>query len=152
MSNRLCNQLLRKFYQLFCKILICLFLNLILDIFRWGSVIFGLYIFYRETFWFDTALPELVRLVSEEQGAALLEVNPRVHYAYCNYQEDDARGGCLLSRAVSCCCCVLMTKSKEKGVILMENLKEVGLGRTNHMSVWTKPNQTDRTEKLVRLE
>ena len=110
--------------------------------FRWGSVIFGLYIFYRETFWFDTALPELVRLVSEEQGAALLEVNPRVHYAYCNYQEEDARGGCLLSRAISCCCCVLMTKSKEKGVILMENLKEVGLVRINHMSVWTKPDQT----------
>ena len=63
--------------------------------FRWGSVIFGLFIFYRETFWFDTALPELVRLVSQEQGAALLEVNPRVHYAYCNYQEEDARGGCL---------------------------------------------------------
>jgi len=92
----------------------------------WGSVIFGLFIFYRETFWFDTALPELVRLVSEEQGAALLEVNPRVHYAYCNYQEEGARGGCLLSRAVTCCCCVLMTKSKEKGIIMMENLKEGG--------------------------
>ena len=91
----------------------------------WGSVIFGLFIFYRETFWFDTALPELVRLISEEQGAALLEVNPRVHYAYCNYQEEGARGGCLLSRAVTCCCCVLMTKSKEKGIIMMENLKEV---------------------------
>ena len=117
--------------------------------FRWGSVIFGLYIFYRETFWFDTALPELVRLISKEQGAALQEVNPRVHYAYCNYQEDDARGGCLLSRAISCCCCVLMTKSKEKGLILMENLKEVGLGQTDNMSVRTK---MDRTRKFVRLD
>ena len=37
----------------------------------WGSVIFGLYIFYRETFWFDAALPELLKLVSAEQAAAL---------------------------------------------------------------------------------
>ena len=102
----------------------------------WGSVIFGLFIFYRETFWFDTALPELVRLISEEQGAALMEVNPRVHYAYCNYQEEGARGGCLLSRAVSCCCCVLMTKSKEKGIIMMENLKEVGFN-------WTQLDSTE---------
>jgi hypothetical protein len=137
---------MRKFYQNIWPNFVLKFfkktLNLILDIFRWGSVIFGLFIFSRETFWFDTALPELVRLVNKEQGAALLEVNPRVHYAYCNYQEDDARGGCLLSRAVSCCCCVLMTKSKEKGVILMENLKEVGLDRTDHISVWTKSDQT----------
>jgi hypothetical protein len=91
----------------------------------WGSVIFGLFIFYRESFWFDTALPELLRLVSEEQGAALLEVTPRVHYAYCNYKQEE-RGGCLLRRAITCCCCVLMTKSKEKGIILMENLKEGG--------------------------
>jgi hypothetical protein len=105
-----------------------------------------LFIFYRETFWFDTALPELLGLVSEEQGEALVKVNPRVHYTYCNYQEDDARGGCLLSRAVTCCCCVLMTKSKEKGVILMENLKEVGLNRTDHTSVRTEP---DRTHKFA---
>ena len=89
----------------------------------WGSVIFGLFIFYRETFWFSTALPELVGRVSKEQGAALLEVMPKVHYAYCNYQQED-RAGCLLRRSVICCCCVLITKSKEKGVILMENLKE----------------------------
>jgi len=91
----------------------------------WASVIFGLFIFYRETFWFGTALPELVKLVSEEQGAALLEVNPKVHYAYCNYDQDN-RGGCLLSRALTCCCCVLMCKSKEKGIIMMENLKDGG--------------------------
>ena len=53
----------------------------------WSSVIFGLFIFYRETFWFDTAVPELQRLVSEEQAVALAEVVPRVHYAYCNYQQ-----------------------------------------------------------------
>jgi len=89
----------------------------------WGSVIFGWFIFYRETFWFDAALPELLKLVSVEQAAALVEVVPKVHYAYCNYQEED-RAGCLLSRAITCCCCVLMTKSKEKGIIMMENLKE----------------------------
>ena len=32
--------------------------------------------------------------------------------------------GCLLRRALLCCCCVLVTKPKEKGLILMENLKE----------------------------
>jgi len=89
----------------------------------WGSVLLGLYIFLRETFWFDTALPELVKLISAEQAAALMEFNPKVHYAHCNYQKDD-RQGCILSRALCCCCCVLMCKSKEKGVILMENLKE----------------------------
>ena len=91
----------------------------------WGSVIMGLFIFYRETFWFDAALPELLKLVSGEQALALVEVVPRVHYAYCNYQQED-RQGCLLSRAFTCCCCVLLAKSKEKGIILMENLKEGG--------------------------
>ena len=95
----------------------------------WGSVILGLFIFYRETFWFDAALPDLMKLVSAEQAAALAEVVPRVHYAHCNYQEED-RQGCLLSRAIACCCCVLMTKSKEKGLILMENLKENDGGDT----------------------
>ena len=52
-----------------------------------------------------------------------VEIVPKVHYAHCNYQEED-RQGCLLGSAVACCCCVLMTKSREKGVILMENLKE----------------------------
>ena len=32
--------------------------------------------------------------------------------------------GCLLRRALLCCCCVLVTKPKEEGLILMENLKE----------------------------
>ena len=91
----------------------------------WGSIILGLYIFYRETFWFDNALPQLLKLVNAEQAAALVDIVPKVHYAHCNYQEED-RQGCLLSRAMACCCCILMTKSKEKGIILMENLKEGG--------------------------
>lgn len=91
----------------------------------WGNVIFGLFIFYRESFWFDIAIPELVKLVSVKQAGALMEVVPRVHYASCNYQMEDITG-CLLSRAVTCCCCVLISKSKEKGIILMENLKEGG--------------------------
>ena len=94
----------------------------------WGSVIFGLFVFCRETFWFDTALPELLKVVNVEQAAALDEIVPKVHYTYCNYQGED-RQGCLLSSAIACCCCVLMTKPKEKGIILMDNLKE-GSGDT----------------------
>jgi len=77
----------------------------------WGSVWFNLFIFYREAFWFSTALPELLKLVSEEQAAALVEVMPKVHLSYCNYQEED------LARC-------FLGKPKEKGVILMDNLKE----------------------------
>ena len=82
----------------------------------WGSVWFNLFIFYREAFWFSTALPELAKLVSKEQAAALAEVVPRVHLAYCNYQEED------LARC-------FLGKPKEKGVILMDNLKEGGEDR-----------------------
>ena len=91
----------------------------------WISVLTGGYIFYKESFWFDSAFPELLKLVSSEQKAALLEMMPRAHYAYCNYQEQDL-GGCILSRPLACCCCVFLTKPKEKGVILMENLKAGG--------------------------
>jgi len=77
----------------------------------WGSVWFNIFIFYREAFWFSTALPDLGNLVSKEQAEALREVVPKVHLAYCNYQEED------LARC-------FLGKPKEKGVILMENLKE----------------------------
>ena len=77
----------------------------------WGNVWFGLFIFFRESFWFSTALGELGKLVSQEQAAALLEVVPKVHLSYCNYQREDL---------ASC----FIRKPKEKGVILMENLKE----------------------------
>lgn len=55
----------------------------------WANVWLNLFIFYRESFWFSTALPELGQLVEAGQAAALAEVVPRVHLAYCNYQEDD---------------------------------------------------------------
>ena len=77
----------------------------------WGNVWFGLFIFFRESFWFSTALGELGKLVSQEQATALLEVLPKVHLSYCNYQREDM---------ASC----FIRKPKEKGVILMENLKE----------------------------
>ena len=79
----------------------------------WGNVWFGLFIFFRESFWFSTALGELGKLVSQEQATALLEVLPKVHLSYCNYQREDI---------ASC----FIRKPKEKGVILilMENLKE----------------------------
>merc|ERR1719370_1224669 len=48
---------------------------------------------------------------------------PVVHHASCNYQEQDI-DSCLLKNGLLCCCCVFMTKSKEKGIILMDNLKE----------------------------
>ena len=82
----------------------------------WGNVWFNLFIFYREAFWFSSAFPELARLVTAEQAAALAEVVPRVHLAYCNYQEED------LARC-------FLGKPKEKGVILMDNLKEGGEDR-----------------------
>ena len=74
-----------------------------------ANVWFNYFVFYREAFWFNAALPELSKLVSDEQATALAEVMPKVHLAYCNYQEDD------MAR------CFIM-KAKEKGVILMENL------------------------------
>ena len=93
----------------------------------WGAVIFGLLPFCREFFWFDTALPKLQSLVNVEQAASLADLVPKVHYAYCNYKEGD-RQGCLigngLASSLACCCCVLATKPKEKGIIVMENLKE----------------------------
>ena len=77
----------------------------------WGNVWFGLFIFFRESFWISTALEELGKLVSQEQATSLLEVLPKVHLSYCNYQREDM---------ASC----FIRKPKEKGVILMENLKE----------------------------
>jgi len=79
----------------------------------WANVWFNVFIFYREAFWFSTALPELSQLVTADQAASLAAVVPRVHLAYCNYQDDDM-ARCFVS------------KPKEKGVILMENLAEGG--------------------------
>lgn len=77
----------------------------------WANVWFGLFIFFRESFWFSHGLEELGKLVSEEQLAGLLEVMPKVHLSYCNYQKENM-ASCFIS------------KPKEKGVIVMENLKE----------------------------
>ena len=76
-----------------------------------ANVWFNWFIFYRESFWFTVALPELSKLVSDEQASALAEVMPKVFLAYCNYHEDDM---------AKC----FITKPKEKGVILMENLSK----------------------------
>ena len=93
------------------------------------NVIFGMFGFCREVFWFNSAPPELLKLLSVERAAALAEIMPKVHYAYSNYHQQEDRQGCLLSNAIACCCCVLMTKQKEEGIILMKNLKE-GSGDT----------------------
>ena len=46
-----------------------------------ANVWLNLFIFYRESFWFSTALPELGQLVEAGQAAVLAEVVPRVHLA-----------------------------------------------------------------------
>ena len=50
------------------------------------SVLLGMYVFYREAFWYSTAFPELLKIVNPAQRAALLEMMPLVHHASCNYQ------------------------------------------------------------------
>ena len=44
------------------------------------NVIFGMFGFCREVFWFNSAPPELLKLLSVEQAAALAEIMPKVHY------------------------------------------------------------------------
>ena len=80
-------------------------------LFAWWGRIFGLFPFSREVFFFNTALPDLLRVVSVEQAAALAEIMPKVHYAHSNYQQEDSHG-CFLTRPM------------ERGIILMKNLKE----------------------------
>ena len=58
------------------------------------SVLLGMYVFYREAFWYSTAFPELLKIVNPAQRAALLEMMPLVHHASCNYQ---VQAICLLS-------------------------------------------------------
>jgi len=89
----------------------------------WMSVLFGGFMFYKESFWYRSAFPELLKLVNPSQREALVEMMPVVHHASCNYQEQDI-DSCLLKNGFLCCCCVFMTKPMEKGIILMENLKE----------------------------
>jgi len=89
----------------------------------WMSVLFGGFMFLKESFWYSTALPELLKLVNQTQRDALIEMMPVVHHASCNYQDQDI-DSCLLKNGLLCCCCVFMTKPIEKGIILMENLKE----------------------------
>ena len=50
------------------------------------SILLGMYVFYREAFWYSTAFPELLKIVNPAQRAALLEMMPLVHHASCNYQ------------------------------------------------------------------
>jgi len=89
----------------------------------WISVLMGGFLFFKESFWYSTAFPELLKLVNETQRDALVEMVPVVHHASCNYQDQDI-DSFLLKNGLLCCCCVFATKPKEKGIILMENLKE----------------------------
>ena len=52
----------------------------------WISVLFGGFLFFKESFWYSSAFPELLKLVKPEQREALLQMMPSVHHASCNYQ------------------------------------------------------------------
>ena len=52
----------------------------------WISVLFGGFLFFKESFWYSSAFPELLKLVKPSQQEALLEMMPLVHHASCNYQ------------------------------------------------------------------
>ena len=52
----------------------------------WISVLMGGFLFFKESFWYSTAFPELLKLVNETQRDALMEMVPVVHHASCNYQ------------------------------------------------------------------
>ena len=52
----------------------------------WISVLFGEFLFLKESFWYSSAFPELLKLVRPYQREALLEMMPLVHHASCNYQ------------------------------------------------------------------
>ena len=51
----------------------------------WISVLMGGFLFLKESFWYSTAFPELLKLVNETQRDALVEMVPVVHHASCNY-------------------------------------------------------------------
>ena len=55
------------------------------------SVLLGMYVFYREAFWYSTAFPELLKIVNPAQRAALLQMMPLVHHASCNFQVEAIR-------------------------------------------------------------
>ena len=55
----------------------------------WVSVLFGGFLFLKESFWYSSAFPELLKLVNPSQQEALLEMMPVVHHASCNYQVTD---------------------------------------------------------------
>ena len=166
------------------------------------SVISGMFVFYRETFWYNTAFPELMKLVSASQQSALLEMMPVVHHASCNYQvkhrnstpakltmslfgqkdklqehlsgsyvmsnfhsimffysehcshytQEEQLDGCLLSRALLCCCCVLAAKPKEKGLILIENLKVSYHLHPPHIILNLKEGEGDKYIDLKAIE
>ena len=52
----------------------------------WISVLMGGFLFLKESFWYSTAFPELLRLVNDTRRDALVEMMPVVYHASCNYQ------------------------------------------------------------------
>ena len=57
----------------------------------WISVLMGGFLFFKESFWYSSAFPELLKLVNETQRDALMEMVPVVHHASCNYQVTECK-------------------------------------------------------------
>ena len=57
----------------------------------WISVLMGGFLFFKESFWYSSAFPELLKLVNESQRDALVEMVPVVHHASCNYQVTECK-------------------------------------------------------------
>lgn len=85
--------------------------------------ILGTFVFHREAIWFKKVLPMLLNNLSPEQSSGLLNIVPKCHYAFSNYEDTDLED-CMFRNIAACFCCILSCRKFEKGFILMENLKE----------------------------
>ena len=66
----------------------------------------------------------LVENLSLEQSIGLLGIVPHCHQAVSNYEDEDIGDDCMMANLALCFSCILCCKKREKGFILMENLKE----------------------------
>ena len=83
----------------------------------------GWFIFTRESLWFKTVLPMLLENLSADQSESLQKILPKCYYAYSNYEDTD-RDDFMFRNILLCFCCIIPCRKRERGIILMENLKE----------------------------
>ena len=83
----------------------------------------GMFVFHREALFFKKALPMLLENLSSDQSKALLNLVPKSHYVYSDYEDTDI-DDCMFRNIALCFCCILPCRKRERGFILMENLKE----------------------------